>query len=95
MEAYPEIGSAYRALGDAVATAGPLDEKSAALVKIGISTGARMEGALRSHVRKALDAGATPDEIRHAILLSATTVGFANMMAALSWADAVLEPSGD
>lgn len=90
MANYPAIGEAYTALGEATLHAGPLDAKSASLVKIGVSAGARMEGALRSHVRKALEAGASADEIRHAILLTATTIGFPNMMAALSWSEEVL-----
>lgn len=88
---YPDIAEAYRALGDAVAEAGPLDPPTRQLVKIGISSGARNEGALRSHVRKALEAGCTPEEIRHAILQATTTVGFPTMMAAMSWADSVME----
>lgn len=91
METYPAVGQAYRELGDAVADAGPLDAKVRALVKIGISIGSRQEGATRSHVRKAMEAGATPEEIRHAILQATTTVGFPNMMAGLSWADDILE----
>lgn len=91
METYPEVGKAYRALGDAVADAGPLDAKVRALVKLGISVGARQEGGARSHVRKALEAGATPEEIRHAVMQATTTVGFPTMMAGLSWADEVLE----
>jgi alkylhydroperoxidase/carboxymuconolactone decarboxylase family protein YurZ len=53
--------------------------------------GARLEGAVHAHVRRALDAGAKPDEIRHAIRLAVTTVGFPTMMSALSWANDVLE----
>lgn len=49
-----------------------------------------MEGAVHSHVRKSIEAGATAEEIRHTIILSTTTIGFPNMMAALSWADDVL-----
>ncbi|MEZ5163433.1 MAG: hypothetical protein R2688_06720 [Fimbriimonadaceae bacterium] len=52
IEDHPEIGRAYNDLGEALTNAGPLNEKQIALVKVGISTGARMEGALRSHVRK-------------------------------------------
>jgi alkylhydroperoxidase/carboxymuconolactone decarboxylase family protein YurZ len=43
-----------------------------------------------SSTRKALASGATPDEIIHAVLLSLTTAGFPNMIAALGWADEVL-----
>lgn len=95
MEDHPEIGQAYNDLGAALTNAGPLDEKQIALVKVGISTGARMEGALRSHVRKAIAAGATKEEIRHAVLLSTTTIGFPNMMAALSWLDDLLEDESE
>lgn len=91
METYPAVGKAYRELGDMVAVAGPLDAKVCQLVKIGIAVGARQEGGVRSHVRKALEAGATAEEIRHAILQATTTVGFPNMMASLSWADDILE----
>lgn len=90
---FPEVGESYRGLSDAVGAAGPLDPKTIELVKIGIAVGARMEGAVRSHVRKALEAGATPDEIRHAVLQATTTVGFPTMMAGLSWVDAILEES--
>jgi 4-carboxymuconolactone decarboxylase len=89
-ERYPAVGQAYRGLSDAVVESGPLDRKSQALIKLGVAIGARMEGAVHSHVRKCREAGATPDEIRHAVLQATTTIGFPNMMAALSWADDIL-----
>ena len=91
LERYPEIGNAYHSMGKAVQVAGPLDAKTQALVKLGIAIGARMEGAVHSHVRKARSAGASADEVRHAVLQATTTLGFPGMMAALSWADDVLE----
>lgn len=95
MERYPEVGDAYRRLGDAVGAAGPLDEKTRALIKLGISIGARQEGAVHSQTRKALEAGATPEEIRHAAIQATTTVGFPNMMAGLSWVEDVLKKEED
>jgi len=91
MEEFPETAKAYEMLGDSVHKAGPLDEKTRVLIKIAISTGARLEGALHSHVRKALSAGVKPAEIRHAIMLSLPTIGLPSMMAALSWADDIIE----
>lgn len=88
---YPEVGLAYRNMGSAVFAAGPQDAKTQALVKLGVAIGARMEGAVHSHVRKCVEAGASADEVRHAVLQATTTLGFPNMMAALSWADDVLE----
>lgn len=90
-ERYPEVGQAYRALGDKVSEAGPLDAKTQALLKLAIAIGARMEGAVHSHTRRSLEAGATPDEIRHVVLQATTTLGFPNMMAALSWVDDVID----
>lgn len=91
MTQYEDIWNAYDELGATVHEAGPLDPKTRELVKLGLSIGARMEGAVHSHTRKALDAGATPDEIRHAVLLAIPTVGFPNMMAALTWVEDELE----
>jgi len=86
----PEVFRAYEALGAAAHAAGPLDTRSRALVGLAVAVGARHEGAVHSHVRKAVEAGLSPAEIRHAVLLSVTTCGFPNMMAALSWVDDVL-----
>lgn len=88
---YPRIMQAYEALGDATLD-GPLARKTAELVKLGIAVGARLEGAVHAHVRRARDAGANPDEIRHTIRLALTTVGFPTMMSALSWANDILRP---
>ncbi|CAN5637447.1 carboxymuconolactone decarboxylase family protein [soil metagenome] len=90
-QTYPNVFNAYETLGQAASEAGPLDKKQIALVKLGIAAGARLEGAVHSHCRRALEAGATADEIRHVILLAVTTLGFPSMMAGLSWVDEILD----
>ena len=45
---------------------------------------------MRSNVRKALDAGASVDEIRHVSLLAITTSGFPTAIAGLAWTEEVL-----
>lgn len=92
---YPNIAAAYAALGEATAKAGPLDPHDRALAKLGIAIGARMEGAVGSHVRKGLEAGCSAEEMRHVAMLSATTIGFPNMMAALAWVEEALEKAAD
>ena len=92
---YSEVAKAYEAMGDAVHSAGPLDEKTRALIKLGISTGARFEGAVHSHTRKALAAGATAEEIRQTIMLALPTVGLPTTMAAMSWVDDILDSKVD
>lgn len=84
---YPEIAQAYEQLGDATRAAGPLDAKQAALVKLALAAGARLEGGVHSHTRRALDAGATPDELRHVALLAITTLGFPNAMSVRAMID--------
>ncbi len=91
LKAYPEVGKHYEALGKSVHAAGPLDEKTRALIKLSISVGAQREGAVHSHVRKALDAGVSPEEIRHSVLLSLPTLGLPAMMAALTWVEDMLK----
>ncbi|MBI1748676.1 MAG: carboxymuconolactone decarboxylase family protein [Acidobacteria bacterium] len=91
---YPEMFRAYEQLGKACQDQGPLDTKTRALTKLAISIGARLEGATHSHTRRALEAGATPNEIRHVIFLALTTIGFPSMMAALTWVDEVLNKPG-
>ena len=87
---YPELASAYDGLSAKLHEAGPLDARTRRLVKLGIAVGAESEGAVRSHVRKALKEGLTPAEIEHAILLGLTTAGFPAMIAALKWAREVI-----
>lgn len=95
MDEFPDVGKSYEEMGDAVHKAGPLDDKTRALIKLAISTGARFEGAVHSHTRKALKAGCTKEEIRHAVMLSLPTIGLPSMMAALSWADDILDDGND
>jgi alkylhydroperoxidase/carboxymuconolactone decarboxylase family protein YurZ len=86
---YPELFEAYEALGDACQKAGPIDAKTRALVKLGIAVGTRQEGAVHSHARRSLEAGASIEEVRHVVLMATTTIGFPAMMAALSWVEDV------
>lgn len=85
---HPKVAEAYSALGKAV-TEGPLDPKTCALVKLGMAIAAGMEGATHSQTRKALSAGASEDEIRHAVLQGTTTLGFPRMMTGLAWVEDV------
>ena len=87
---YPEFIDAVQELGKAVRQAGPLDVKTAHLVQLAAATALRSEGAVHSHVKRALEAGAEPEEICHAIILLTSTIGFPNVSAALSWAGDII-----
>ena len=88
---FSEIMKDYQQLGKGCREAGPLEHKYQDLIKLGIAIGANSRGAVMSSVRKALASGSTPEEITHAVLLSLTTTGFPNMIAALSWVNEVLD----
>ncbi|MGC1455516.1 MAG: carboxymuconolactone decarboxylase family protein [Nitrospirota bacterium] len=88
---YKGLIKAVENLGKAAKTAGPLNKKTSELVQLAAATAVRSEGSVHSHARRALTAGAKPDEIRHAIVLLTSTIGFPAVSAALSWANDVLE----
>ena len=84
---FPAISRAYDQISTSTAQAGPLSEKMVQLVRLAMAMGSGQEGAVHSHTRRALEAGATPDEIRHVGLAALTTLGFPRMMTGLSWID--------
>ncbi|MGD0439465.1 MAG: carboxymuconolactone decarboxylase family protein [Acidimicrobiales bacterium] len=86
---FPELSEKLEALAKS-ANAGPLDERTSRLVKLGIAIGAMAEGAVRSNARRALEAGATPEQLRHVIALTVTTRGFPAAVAAYSWIEEVV-----
>jgi len=81
---YPKIASAWSLLGEA-GTEGPLDEKTARLVKLGVSLASRSEGATHSATRKALASGASAEEIFQVVALAASTIGLPAAVAAFTW----------
>ncbi len=89
-EDYPEVATAYELLGKAVHSSGPIDDKTRALIKLAISTGAGLEGAVHSHTRKAIELGISKEEIRQTVLLALPTIGLPSTMAAMSWVDDIL-----
>ena len=84
---YPEYVAAVEQLGESVKRAGPLDPRVAELIQLAAAAAVHSEGSVHSHARRARKAGATPDEINHAILLLTSTIGFPAVAAALSWVD--------
>ncbi len=76
-------------LGKVTKEAGPIDAKTSHLIPLAAAT--KSEGALHSHTRRALKAGAKPEEIYHTIILLTSTLGFPAVSATLSWADDVIK----
>ena len=98
-ESFQRLGQRHKALLDAVDSlgraakqSGPIDEKTAQLIQLAAAASSRSEGAVHSHVRRALQAGANAEEIEHAIVLLTSTIGFPSVAAALSWAADIISP---
>jgi alkylhydroperoxidase/carboxymuconolactone decarboxylase family protein YurZ len=91
---YPDVWDALSGLGKACSEAGPLDGRTARLVKLALAIGAVSEGAVHSHTRRALADGIGVDELRHVALLAITTLGFPQGVKALTWIDDIAG-SGD
>jgi alkylhydroperoxidase/carboxymuconolactone decarboxylase family protein YurZ len=82
---HPDVWEQYAELGEASAEAGPIDGETKRLVKLALAIGAQSEGAVHSHVRRALDEDVAPETLEHAAILAIPTIGFPKAMAALSW----------
>ena len=87
---HPKFILAVEELGKIIRQEGPLDEKTTHLIQLGAAAAMRSEGAVHSHVRRAIEAGGTPEEIRHAIILLTNTIGYPNVAAALRWAEDII-----
>ena len=88
---HPAYIAAVEALGQAVRDSGPLDSKVLHLVQLAAAAATRSEGAVHSHARRALDEGATQDEVMHALISLTSTIGFPNVTASLSWCEDVFK----
>jgi 4-carboxymuconolactone decarboxylase len=87
---FPRVGQAWDLVNEEGA-AGPLDAKTQRLLKLAVAIGALREGAVRSGVRKARDAGASTDEVEQVVALAASTIGFPSAVAAWNWVRDVLD----
>lgn len=90
-ERFPDVVQNQDELAASIDAAGPLDEKTSRLVKLGIALGSQADGAVRSNVRKLIQAGATQEEVEQAILLGVTTRGFPATVAAWQWMNEVIQ----
>lgn len=88
---FPKVMSAIENLGVEIREAGPIDEKTAELIQLGAAAVLQSEGAVHSHTRRASQAGASPEEIYHALVLLVSTIGFPRVSAAISWARDILD----
>jgi len=82
---FPDVSNVLDQLGAEADSAGPLDDRTRRLVKLGIAVGAVSEGAIRSNTRKALSLGVSESEIQQVAVLAISTRGFPAAVAAFAW----------
>ncbi len=82
---FPAIYEGHEALGKVIHEhAGPLPEKMRWLIKVAVSGASGHRISLETHIARAREAGASEDEIKHALLLIIQTTGFPMFMEAYS-----------
>jgi len=82
---FPAVNKGHEALGKLIhEKSGPLPEKVRWLIKVAISGASGHKISLETHIARAREAGATEDEIKHALLLTIQTTGFPTFMEAYS-----------
>lgn len=85
----PRLWKAYEALGRECTDAGPLDHKTVHLVKLALYAARGQQTPFQTHVRAALKAGASVEEVEHALLQLLTAEGLGTVVRALKWAGEV------
>ena len=91
VQKFSKVMDNHQELGKSLRQAGPLDEKNSQLIQLAAAAASKAEGAVHSHVKRALEAGATPEEVYHTIILLTSTIGFPSTAAAVSWAREIIE----
>jgi 4-carboxymuconolactone decarboxylase len=81
---FPELAQAWD-LSTQAGKNGPLDERTARLIKLAVAIGAMREGAVHASVRKALAMGIGPEALEQVVALGSGTLGMPATVAAWSW----------
>lgn len=91
---HPDLWQAFQRFGEQVGAAGPLAARERRLIHLAYALGAGSEGAAHSHARRALHEGLSREELEHAALLAATTLGWPQAIRALTVVQDVTRENG-
>lgn len=91
VDKYPEVWEAHEKLTIACAEAGPLNRKTAELIKIGICIGGGLQTATQRHAIMAVENGASKEEVYQTALMAMTTLGHPRAAAGWKWINDALE----
>ena len=82
---FPSMFDAFAQGAELARTSGPLDAKTTQLIQLAGAIAGRSQGAVHSHTRRALAAGASNEELFQVVNLMVSTAGFPTAAAAFSW----------
>lgn len=86
-----ETADAFQALRKAVLAAGPLDAHTCELIALGALVTTGNEGSFKTHARRLLKEGVSPEALRHAVLVTfGATTTFSQISDGLHWVDDVI-----
>lgn len=86
------VAEAFFAMRQTADKAGPLDAKTIQLCLLAGFAGSRNEGGFRVHCTRAIEAGATKEEIMHVVLIMlGSNLGLSPTVDTLRWAKEELE----
>ncbi len=87
---FPQLFEALENSGRLAREAGPIDAKTSHLIQLAASAAIMSEGGVHSHARRAIEAGATKEEIYQTVALLISTIGFPVAAAAFSWVNDIV-----
>jgi alkylhydroperoxidase/carboxymuconolactone decarboxylase family protein YurZ len=70
---------------------GVLIASAVRLIKLALAIGASSEGAVHSHVRRAMEEGIPKEEIKQVALLAIPTLGFPQAVRVLTWIEDITD----
>jgi alkylhydroperoxidase/carboxymuconolactone decarboxylase family protein YurZ len=92
----PKVADAFMDLRRSVSALGAIDAKHVELCLLSGFTAARNEGGFRVHCTRAAQAGATLEEVQHAVLLMlGSTTGLSPIVETLQWAQEEFDGMAD
>lgn len=88
---YPGVYDSFMAMRGVLGKAGPLDARTLELILLSGFTVARQESGFKVHCKRALELGASADDVKHAVVINlGATCAIEPVGEALVWIDEIL-----
>ena len=93
-ETHPKLRKAWDMIGEA-GREGPLDDRTARLIRLAVAMATMSEGAVHSNVRKAIATGVTREELQQVVALACSSMGLPSTVAVWTWIEDELSKSAE